>query len=412
MTAITLNRLGLWESPLTAVDERRDGAGGSSVTLAGQESAPPLTVAQLTARHDDLLELAGRELVAVTFGLKDDRDGFYRVASAGSALTRHTSVALAATWRLELERWGRGPADVELEAALVGALRSNAHPTTSGGGSIWHAPPVGHFAYHHATASPTTLGRVGQEGTVTVYRGLLAANGSPRWLCNAGHYVSGGCRITADGLVRSGLYVPGYPSSWSMGNTLVRIGQASAGAELLLEVWDSGAWVTLSERLRVAVGFGARDGTTSDAFTVLRNDPEVTAVRLLWDNSPARTTLDLTLRRGARHLACVIRHRTTDTLGIQLYDAGSAATADQGGWVERASDDANGNRWVIGTARPVVGVSSGSYRGIGEAAVATFAGYVGCEFAGSAAVAGDGGGDLLAQYVEDRAEFVRAVPLR
>ena len=80
---ITVGRLTLRE--VFELDANIDASTGlRSMTLRGQESMPPLTLAQLRARQEDILGLKGR-FVQIAFTNKPDHDGYYRIedASAG-----------------------------------------------------------------------------------------------------------------------------------------------------------------------------------------------------------------------------------------------------------------------------------------------------------------------------------------
>src|SRR5690242_2332241 len=120
-------------------------AGGDSRTLAvsGQESTPPLTRAELVARHDDLMALDADQVLPVTWTDKPERDGYYKPGAPSADLTDQQAETVTSTWRLNLTRVGTA-GETDLQSRLAGAVRANDHSLT---GERWHAPPIGHYAY-------------------------------------------------------------------------------------------------------------------------------------------------------------------------------------------------------------------------------------------------------------------------
>lgn len=376
---------------------------GDSLRIRGQESYPPSTKPYVEAADGNLVAL-GKEanerdlIVPVTFTDKTWLTGFYRVASASSELDRRQNGAVeVADWQLSLERVGTAP-DVEIESLLpmIGRTDELAGTQTP---SFWHAPAVGHTSYlTGATVPAGTLTRTSSDGVLTVYTGIPAGY-APRWTVAAADYLLGSARVLFDGIRRLGRSTP-LLSVWEVHNGLVRV-VSGAGGSFTVSCWDAGAWRSAKS---YAVTVNGAALTSQPELTVLRNDPEEVVVRLTYPGSPGRTTVDLSLRRGARFVTGTIKRHSAATIGV-ARTAAEAASVVTGG-LRATSADADGNRFVLGSSR-LVTTATGT-ASISKASVTRFDFFAGHEV-DEAPQAGDAFADLLAQYLAAGGELATVV---
>ncbi len=378
---------------------------GWSVTLAGQESTPPLGLAELRRRREDLAGSLGL-LVPVRFTNKPDRDGYYVVTDVQTGTVDWTvdggEQAGYFNWQLTLGYAGPDTS-TDLESRLTRLVRANDHGQI---GETWSAPAGGHHSYWTGTTQPIPVVRTGQEGAVSVYRGLTPGI-NPRWGCPVAGYGSGRSRFLLDGFERVGenLTTSASGTGWEMSNSLVRV-RPGSGNTLDVATWDGGDWVDKSWNLSVGSSGGpALSGWSG--LTVLRNNYEAVSIRLDHSLSPGRILCDLTLRRGSRFVEGYLQSDRSTLLAVWRATAEAGTAPPAGGFVTASADDTDGNRYVVGTARSFTAqlVQGGLYRV--ASVVLDF--YFGVAYGGSAAVAGDTAINLQDQYIGAMPELVTAV---
>lgn len=397
---VTLGRLTVRET-VEAADKVNASTLVRTLVLTGQESYPPLgTMAELEQRREDIMGLQGL-MIPVRFTDKPNLDGYYQVTDTGASETNWQGEVAWVNWNVSLELVGPANA-VDLEDRLTAAGRVNDHGQT---GTSWHAPAVGAYGYWTGAASPAgTVSRAGTDGTVLVYLGLPAAT-NPRWGASLANYPGGRVRFTLNGFERTGTNLVVSGSAWSLGNSLVRVTPA-ASATLSVDTWDSGAWAAKPWNVSVA-GSGAALGVP-DAVTVLRNDYELSTVRLVWDRaSGGRAVLDLTLRRGARTVEGYLQTGAANTLAVYLGTASAGTSPASAGYVTATANDADGNRYVAVSARSFTALTVQG--GLQKAATRTLDFALGVAFNGSAAQAGDTAANLVSQYLMAMADTTTGV---
>lgn len=365
-----------------------------TLRLAGQEAHPPLTQAAVEAAHGNVVGLRDAAVVPVVFTDKDSLTGFYRVSGARSAYEKLQSGAVAtATWELALTRVGTGR-DVEIESRVLRIARPDDLAGTQTA-SFWHAPAVGAPSYFTGPTVPSgTIDRVGEDGTVRVYTGIPAD--TARWTIRAEDYLRGAARIVCDGIRRAGLISPAA-AAWSLSNSLVQV--TGSGAAIVLTCFDSG---TYRSPATFAFTVNGAPLTGAPELTILRNEPEEVAVRLSYQAAPGQVLVDLALRRGARFVTGVVKRHGAGVLGV--VETGTAATTAVTGGVRRSSADADGNRFVLGSARnATLDAANGAITLSGALRLDFFAGHE----VGSGA--GDLYADLLAQYLGSSGERARVI---
>lgn len=403
---IAIGRLSLVELPAnpatSASQPATAGAAPRTLSLSGQESFPAATTTTLVAlqaRHADILGLTGA-FVPVIFGDKTDLNGYYRVASAGADAINWNGETATADWTLALERAG-ADTEVDVESRLTGGVRVN---NFSAVGSRWHAPPIGHDSYWSGTGStPSVVTRTGADGAMTVYLGLPTPC-IPRYDCPVGSYLNGRTRFTdTNGIERTGISFPTTATGWTLHNALVRVTPIASLGILSVDAWTGGAWQAKNWDIQLGgVSVGA-----PKTVSLLRNEPEIIVLRLLWSRSPGRVTADITLRRGSRFAELYVQAEVAATLKIVRGTTEIGASGGSGAYVTANANDGAGNRYIVGSA--LTNTADTAIGGISRAATTTLDAFVGVVAGGSGAVSGDLAADLFNQYCSAAAELVQAV---
>ncbi|MFF7130404.1 hypothetical protein [Streptomyces sp. NPDC008240] len=392
---VTLGRIPLRE--VFAVAE--SGGDDRSLDLEGQESYPPLTRAQVIARHDGINSLIPGQCIPVTWTDKPERNGYYTVKSASSTYTEYRTDMVTADWKVSLDRVG-SDSETDLQSRLTGAVRLNDFSLT---GERWHAPPIGHYGYYTGATNPTTMTRTGADGAMTVYRGVPAGV-SPKWGCPPTSYLTGRVRVTTTASQEVyGVDVPLNAAGWSLSNGLVNV-TPSASASFDVQAYTGGAYH--SKLWNVSVAGSASSITSWDGATLLRNDPEMCIVRLVKGLNPGRATLDLTLRRGSRTVEGYLQTGTAATLAAYRSTLETNTSFAASGYVTATGNDADGNRFAVGSARAFTAHTNG---GITKSSATSMDFWIGVVAGGGSAVSGDAATDLRNMYVACMPESVYGV---
>jgi hypothetical protein len=398
---ITIGRLTLRE--VFELDADIDaGTGQRTMAIQGQESNPPLTMAELRARQEDILGLRNR-FVQITFTHKPDHDGFYVVTDASAGQVNWTGEVAVVPWSIRATYIGPANA-VDVESRVTQVIRSNVYGQT---GEFWHAPAASSTSYFTGVAAAPSgaVVRVAEDSNVTVWRDIPATT-NPRWEVSLGDYPLGRSRVIVNDAERVPVNLTiASSATWSQENGLVQVTPGGSGYTLSVASWGGAAWEDKDWEL--LVGAELLSGTDVKAVTVLRNDFEVTTVRMLWDGNPGRHTVDLSLRRGSRFVEGYFQTTSADTLSI-LRDSNEAGTSPaSAAYVTATADDADGNRYIVGsgkmfTANTVTG-------GIAASAVTALDFFIGSVVGGSGAQTGDQAADLRDQYIGVMPETTRGV---
>lgn len=381
---------------LTLVEPHDIDEGKGSLDLSGREGwAVNADRADVLARHEGVLGLSG-SLVQVQFGQKPERDGYYTVTAATSSLTDFAGYSGYADWKLGLTRHGADTV-IDLESRLTGAVRANDFSLT---GERWHAPSISHYGYYTGPTLPSTMTRTGADGTMTIYRGI-PANVSPRWGCAVGDYLRGRVKVLADFPQRevTGLAATVPADQWEVGNGLVRVRRLFTTGSFEVASYTSG-WKP--KIWSIDIGAGAI--TAWETCTILRNDPEAATLRLTESRGPGRVTVDITIRRGSRVAELYVQRG--DSGSISVYLATAETLTNNTNHLVRSTNDADGNRVTIGSARTFSAHANG---GVTKTAVTALDCYVGVVAGGSGAVSGDAATDLRNMYIGALPEVVAAV---
>ena len=384
---ITVGRIALRETfPVSEA-----GGTDSTLTVEGQESAPDLSRAQLYAVHENLLALEIGKIQPVTFSDKVERNGFYKVTSVSATLTEYVNDLVLCDWKLGLTRIG-AENETDLQSRLTGAIRANDFSLT---GEKTHAPALSHYGYFTGATSPSSMTRTGLDGAVTVYRNIPAGV-SPRWGATASHALTGRVQITSNGFELEGCSHRMAPDGWTLSNGLVNVSPSASAGVLNVSAYSSGGYHSKAWSVTVASA-----GPVWDSASILRNDLEMCRVRLTASRSPGRVVLDLTLRRGSRLLEAYLQSGSSATLGVALVTPETNVNTAASGYLTATANDANGNRFVCGSARSFTGSTTGAMT---KTSTATLDFFLGAVVGGGSAVSGDAALDLRNQYIGFMAE--------
>ncbi|WP_328494101.1 hypothetical protein OHS59_16200 [Streptomyces sp. NBC_00414] len=384
---ITVGRIALRETfPVSET-------GGTSPTLSveGQEASPDLSRAEIYQLHENLLALEVGKIQPVTFSDKEERNGYYRVASVSAAVTDYQADLILCDWKLDLDRVG-AENETDLQSRLTGAVRANDFSLS---GEKTHAPALSHYGYYTGATSPTSMTRTGTDGSLTLYRNIPAAV-SPRWGATAAGALTGRVRVMSDGLELEGCQHSMAPDAWSLGNGLVALTPTSSAGVFDVQSYSAGAFRSKLWRATVASA-----GPVWDSASILRNDLEMCRVRLTASRSPGRVVLDLTLRRGSRLVEGYLQSGSSATLAVALVAAETNVNTAASGYLTATSNDASGNRFVCGSAHTFTGSTNGT---LTKTSTTTLDFFLGAVIGGGSAVSGDAALDLRNQYIGFMAE--------
>lgn len=393
---VKVNRTYLLESE--AVKEGADG----KLSLSGQESAPPTTVAMVTWLHGQVSGLEIGKVIPVTFRDKSERNGYYAVNSASSELTDFQNEVALADWSIELDRLG-SDSEVDLQSRLTGTARQNDHSLS---GVKWHAPSYNHYAYHTGTTVPSDHSRPMSDGnSIRVYTGI-PSNTSPKWGCAVTDYHKGAVTVQSTTYVTSENDVEGINrsigvSGWTLTNGIINVSPTATAGRLTVGLWNSPSFRNQNWDIQV----GGSNVLSWQSISILRNDPEQVVIRLVSNRSAVdggRDSLDLSLRRGSMFVEGYLQTSSSATLGI-TPNATYAATSGTG--FLRQTTTTNTIQAVCGSAKsfsPTPGTGA-----ISKSSVTSFDFWIGATVgAGSTGTAAT---DLRDQYIGTMPEVTYAV---
>lgn len=398
MTGLSVGRVGLGAVTLDDPEQYTGSAGPANRTVELSGTALASTLAESKALRDELMATADyAAAVPVTWDGDPTLDGFYRIDQA-SFDVRALHDRGFIPFRLSATRLGNA-GEVLFRSKLVAAVLANDHGLTFAESEPFHAPPRGSFGYNPGATVPSSATRTGSGGAITIYRDV-AAGVSPYWSVAPAGFYAGGVQITVESAVRAGVAAPNTPNDWQLENELVRVSPAGTGGRLNVAHHDGTQW----EPAKVwRIQSGGSDVGQWDAVRILRNDPAAVSVRLSRDVAAGgEITLDLTLRRGSRYVTGYLRRHAADTLKVVLASAEVGQTVTPAGAsspvaVERSTNDGQGNRYVVGSARSFTADTATG--GLSKTSTATLDFFIGSEIGGSGAATVDTSETLCLQYV-------------
>lgn len=397
-----IGRLQLSEQ-YTLAENHNAGTKEKTITLSGQHYTgwKGATTDAVQRMQEDVIGLADR-IVPVIFEHKTDQNGYYRVHDVNVESLNWASEAVASFgWGFILHKYGPDNT-VDMESRVGTIVRTNAFALT---GERWQAPPIGHYAYHTGTTSPSgTVTRVGEDGSIVVYRSVPSGV-NPRWGCPVSSYAGGRVRLLTGSFERVGTALRATPTDWELNNGLVKVTPLTANGMLRVSSWGGAAWE--DKDWHIAKGGATTSLGSFDQLTVIRNDYELVTIRLMKNGSPSgRTLVDITLRRGSRFVEIYVQTNASATLGAYLETVETATDQTATGYVVATNNDAAGNKFIVGSS---VAVTYTTNRGLSKAAVTSLDLYIGSVVDGTGAASGDSAVDLRNQYIAAVSEMTMVV---
>lgn len=367
------------------------------MTLTGQESIPRLSAAAVARQREDFLTMAG-SFVPVVFTVKDYLNGFYSVDDATGTVRDFDDDLRTFQWSVNLTRIGT-ESDTDVESRLSGALtRVNDFSVV---GVRTHAPAIVHGGYWTDGTVTTAVNRTGEDGVLKLYTGFSSTM-SPRWATTPAGYLTGRVRFTDElGRERAGDAARLAVTGWSLSNGLVRVRPLTSGGVLEVAAYTGGAWRTKAWD----VTFNAATLGTFDQCELINNDLGLVTVRMMKYMTTGRLYVDVTLRRGHRFAEVYVQSEFGGALKIARASAETGVNS-LAGTVVASANDADGNKYIVGSARTFTADLTG---GISKAAAATLDAFVGVVAGGTGAVTGDVAADLQKQYMGLPSELVQGV---
>lgn len=384
---LTIDFLTLQETNI--IQDSADGPMARTVQLGGMETTCDTATVELL--RDNILGLSDR-VVPVQFQYKSSYNGFYRVTNVSGATEKWYNGSTVIVWQATLTRVGPDNA-VDVESRLSNVVRVNNFSLT---GERWHAPAIGHHTYFTGSTTGTPMTRVTDTGSITVYRGIPVGV-NPRWGVSGANFPSGRVRFISNGteLMAPRQLLP--VAGWELNNGLVRIRPAVVGTTtLLVALYDGTAWREKAWDIRL--GTDVIVPANFQAVNVMRREHEITAVRIVAAQPVTgyRVLIDLVLRRGSRFIEGYAQRTTSGDMTVVL-DAAEGTLVGTG-YVYASAADANGNKFVAGSARTFTGIPGGLTR----TATTVLDFWISAEVA--SAVAGDQLAALRDQYIGVMAE--------
>ncbi len=364
------------------------------LSLAGQESSPPTTVALVTYLHGAVSSMQKGVVLPVTFRDKNERDGFYTCTNASSELKNYQNEVATADWTLDLLRGG-SHTEVDLQSRLTGAVRQNDFAQA---GERWHAPAINHYSYQTGLTDVSSwVDRTSTDGTIRVYRAIPAST-QPKWGCTPTNYYLGRVKIFDTLEVSSENEVEGVDRQlstvgWSMNNGLVNVTATASAGIIDVQSYSGGAYrANLWNIQRNAVNVQAWQ-----SVTVLRNTFEQCIIRLTANivSAPGRVTLDLSLRRGSRFVEGYFQSSSSTTL--KVVNVTTTASTAGTGYIVKTSNDGNGNRVIVGSARSFT--NDTTLGGLSKASTTSLDFYLGAVISATSPASGDAAADIQNQYI-------------
>lgn len=381
----------------------------SGLSLEGRVNRDPaagITMQQLIG----LGETAG-ETVAVWWDHNEIVDGFYRVGQPRwSASKGDGAFGNSFPWSLDLERVAGNPA---IESHLIGGLRENDHSivaaTVEGGvASPFHAVPTDRdiYQWRDETAS-LAVERVSEDGAMAVFSGT-ADLGDPRlveWLTRPDQFLVGAARLCdSDGNVIVGRSA----APASMGNGLLRVEVVGDESPITVRVaafngstW--GAW----QSFVLFEGAAGSGFPVSSSAVVLRNTPqEVSAKWTILSGDLTFAEFEMSLRRGSYFAELYLRSTNyIGSLTVEVTGAGDDIT----GGIQRASNDTDGNRWLMMTPHAFTPTLTSPSLLTTDASVSSWQLALGVVVGGGSAEAADTAAELVLQYHAPHNENARFI---
>lgn len=381
------------------------------------------SLANTKALRDVMVAQVG-EVIPVTYSTDSSYDGFYRCLDA-DVDARHRLGSLQGDglfdFQVDLELIGTY-SSAEFQGLIDNQLKANDHGLISSEVNWWHSPPIGSIAYTNGDTAGNTglISRTGEDGDSTVAVGI--PDTSPQWTVSPANYYKGGCYVKVGGYERAGKDVPLDADDWELGNHLVKVtpGLTTGSSNGQIEVahYDASAFVTAKA---YTIKYSGSSAIPSwDKMRIIFNNPELCVIELVQEgnegggNQFTRHNLRLGVRRGGLMVFGYYYYdgaAATFSLDRSSTEAGTAVTptgASSAMAIRATSNDADGNRYVIGSSK--TNTADTTNGGIDFASTSSFDFFISSEIDGSSAQTQDQAGNQCLQYLAVSNEQVRPIP--
>lgn len=331
-----------------AITQKPSGQLGRTVTISGHIKETG-SLKDANALRESLLAQSGR-LLPVICNVDPSINGYYYLTDASVELS-HSLGSLSDKGFFPYSVTLEYVASEHLATTFTGGVMPNAYNNTSN--PRWMGRTD--LEFMSTGGVPNTGGqRGGSEGQVRVIQ--IPDDGTHRRGIRPKDFYTRGCRLFATGDLIAGENIPADihdPMSWEINNTLVKAVPIIGGIRVSMWQPSIGDWTSPVEILIYDQPFDGNQ-IQIDAWRVLyilRNDPDEVTVRVGQPRGVGgggMRMLDLTVRKGMRHIHCFYQVTYNQSqLHIRAVD-GCSAVVDPWG-LRRSVSDASGNRWFIGT---------------------------------------------------------------
>lgn len=323
-------------------------------------------------------------VVPITSATVPTLNGYFRVLSARaeigpSALGTGT---LIVGWQLTVERAQLSALPMVEGAGSFGAVANDEGVTnnvlelvtTGANGTICGVPgqsfDMARYLDGVGVAGSSAV-RTTDTGTVRIITGptpALPISAVHVWCVDENEAYDGSCSIrgtfgaTGNLLFLGRAQVPLGGSGLIISNGLIRMTFSGGGAPVV-QVYDSGAWVTVGPSTwSMVLDTGGTPTTfvcgSTNGITILANSPELVTVRVAGTpGNVFRHWFDISVQRGARHVAVT-------TLGggtLAVAPSTNTASTSMTGGLRQTANDGFGNRFVLCGARGATDVTPGAW---------------------------------------------------
>lgn len=264
--------------------------------------------------------------------------GYYRVTGVTVDGQRRLAPRGKLTFSVDLERV-QGYSAPLIESTVLGALRTSALALTP---RRWLGVPLSAKTYMDYVAGVYGANsgdpvRQGESGDVSIMTLASANSFIGQFYLEPEDFYDGAAtlRVGAAQNVVVGRQISNLPTAWTISNGIIEV-RSAEGTGFMLEFrkWNGTAWGDWKSLTFKAAPSSLPPNVVlpqPHTITVLSNSPEAVSIRLLTVVQDVRPMMvDLTLRRGARHVEVDQRMPGTRFLTVSLSSFASPATLSGG----------------------------------------------------------------------------------
>lgn len=332
-------------------------------------------IAALNAERQRLAGYAGNfdePVVPIIWDLDPNFTGFYRLGEIQISIEPGGLNRGVYNFTIPAEQVV-GFAAPQFEAVITGASLTNDHGIV---GTAWFTFPTTvteQFYDHQCTVNEM---RVSETGTLNFTTCNNKYTRTQRYYLRPADFYTGTCELKvgpagtfyADNTdaveVVVGSQISDSPYNWLIGNGLVRVWPSLTTGLLVVEhydgsTWNGNAYEIAGDEPANPVSLPAQAGLLDgfETVTVLRNSPEMVAIRLScafeYGLELGRVFLDISIRRGDRtailYLTAAHPDYPNNAWKIRPSVAEASSLVAGGGGIRATANDAGGDRYVLMT---------------------------------------------------------------